>query len=172
MSGEEQPKQPSSPERASQGLALLVETLPAPAPDPAERARLLKALRGPERWTPWANEVAHLFNLEQHEAVEALQRIDTPEAWHPGFWPGSQLLATPSLTRERCVIARMPGGMLIPRHTHQARELTYILGGELIEDSVRTHQSGTLLDMAPGTEHALTVAADEDCLVVFSVRFW
>ena len=170
MSREEQPVQRASHSHEEEGLSLLVEALSPGAPDPATRAQLVAALRGRERFTPWASELARVFNLERHEAEEALQRIDTAEAWQPGFWPGSRLLATPSLKRESCVIARLPGGVCIPRHKHQARELTYILAGELLEDCARHHKSGALLDMAAGSEHQLTVPDGEECLVVFSVR--
>jgi hypothetical protein len=61
------------------------------SPDPRVRARLLAALRGPERWTPFAPDIARMFKLAPHDARDALRRIDDTSAWETGLWPGSAL---------------------------------------------------------------------------------
>jgi quercetin dioxygenase-like cupin family protein len=149
--------------------ALLGEALDPRAPDPQVRARLLAALRGPERWSPFAAELARWFALELGAVREALQQIHDGKAWHPGFWPGSRLLITPQLRSAQTVIATLPPGIQIPSHRHAARELTYVLDGVLIENGSRRHEAGTLLDMPVGSEHEVSVPDDSDCLVVFGI---
>ena len=151
-------------------LSLLAEDLAPLPPTAAVRARLLSALRGPERFTPHAADVARLFELELADARAALLRIHDSTAWQAGFWPESQHLVTDALLQKHALIARLPGGMRIPRHVHQARELTYILDGELIEDGKLLHLSGALMDMPRGSAHELVVRGQE-CLVVFALRF-
>ena len=162
------PSQPA--ERGSEHLSVLAEALAPEPPDPAVRARLLAALHGPERFTPHAGEVARVFELDQDAAREALLRIHDRAAWQPGFWPQSEHLVTDALMQKQALIARLPGGMRIPRHIHQARELTYILDGELIEDGKLLHVSGALMDMARGSAHEVVVRGQQ-CLVVFAFRF-
>lgn len=148
-----------------------LEEITPESPDPEVRVRLLAALRGRERWTPFAAEVAQRFMLAPDDAREALQRIEDAQAWRPGLWPGSQLLRTPALTAVSALIARMPAGLRIAHHRHAARELTFILDGELVEaGSDVIHGSGVLLDKACGTAHELTVVGESPCLVVFGLR--
>jgi quercetin dioxygenase-like cupin family protein len=150
-------------------LAALADALEPAAPDPAVRVRLLAALRGPERWSPFASEIASAFGLELGAAREALALVQDGNAWHPGFWPGSKSLITPSLRQAQAVIARLPGGIRIPQHQHAVRELTYILDGVLIENGSTDHRAGTLLAMDPGSSHEVAVPDDDECLVVFGI---
>ncbi|MET0340187.1 MAG: hypothetical protein ABW252_04265 [Polyangiales bacterium] len=140
-------------------------------PDPSVRARLLAALRGPERFTPFALEVAHLFAIAPDDAREALRRIDDAEAWEAGPWPRSRFLRTPALTAASALIARLPAGLRIGDHAHAGRELTYILDGEVVESgSERVLGRGALLDKAAGSRHEVGVVGTTDCLVVFALR--
>lgn len=140
------------------------------APRPEVRERLLAALRGRERWTFHTPQLARLFALSPDDALDALQRIEAPQAWQPGLaLPGSEVLNTPALHAARAVIARLPAGSRIPPHRHTQRELTFILDGELMESgSVSTN--GALIDKAPGSEHPETVVGASHCLVVFGLR--
>jgi putative transcriptional regulator len=151
-------------------MSLLAEEL-LPAPPAADvRARLLDAIRGPERFTPHAPDVARLFGLALADAREALLLVQQSSAWQPGFHPNSQHLFTDALTQRSALIARLPAGMRIPRHVHQARELTSILDGELLEDGKLLHVSGAIMDMASGSAHELVVRG-QLCLVVFALQF-
>jgi anti-sigma factor ChrR (cupin superfamily) len=159
-------KRPSAPAPSPEHDAISPE-----APDPAVRERLLAALRGRERWTPFAPALAQLFAVTQDDALDALQRIEDPAAWQPGLWPGSQLLRTPALAAASTLIARIPAGTRIPHHRHACRELTYILDGELLESgSDRVHGTGVMVDRACGTAHELAVLGGSPCLVVFALR--
>jgi anti-sigma factor ChrR (cupin superfamily) len=98
-----------------------------------------------------------------------MRQIADAAAWRPGLWPGSTMLTSEPLFAARTLIARLPPGMLLARHRHQARELTFILDGELIEDGEHTHRTGAVLERAAGTVHELAVAQHTSCLVVFSL---
>ena len=156
-------------EEAAEAWSLLSESLEPRSPDPAVRARLLALLEGAERFAPFAAEVASTFGLPVADAREALRRVRGTEGWVPGLWPGSQIFFTPTLMRANTVISRLAPGTRIPRHLHATRELTYVLDGVLLEDDAIRHLSGTFLDMPAGSEHDVSVPADADCLVVFSV---
>ena len=141
--------------------------MPQKPPAPHVRARLLAQLRGPERYTLFAAEVARAFGLELEHAQQALRAIADPAAWHPGAHPGSRLLLTPALAARGTVIADLPLGMHIPVHAHGERELTFVLDGELQDDAQRRIGPGELLQMTAGSSHAVTVVGTHACLAVF-----
>jgi putative transcriptional regulator len=149
--------------------SLLASALEPRAPAPQLRENLLAQLRGPQRWAPFASEIARTFGLDLEHTRTALARISDAAAWQPGFWPGSWFSSTPALQQARTVIARLPAGTRIESHLHAGRELTYVLEGELIENERTRHAAGALLDMPPGSRHEIAVAADAECLVVFSL---
>jgi quercetin dioxygenase-like cupin family protein len=156
-------------------LALLAHGLPIAAPPPALRARLLATLRGPERYTPHAPALAEHFGVALADARHALSRIAEPAAWQPGPWPGSERLVTPALAAAATFIARLPAGLPLPHHRHVARELTYVLDGDLLEQVEHggdlRHGRGAFLAYEVGTAHALTIGGTAPCLAVFSLRF-
>lgn len=151
-------------------MSLLAEPLVPEAPAANLRARLLAAIRGPERFTPHATDVARLFGLEHEAARQALRLVNDQGAWQPGIHPDSSHLVTDALKQRHALIARLPGGLRIPRHVHRARELTYILDGELLEDGKLLHVSGAFMDMQSGSAHELVVRG-QLCLVVFALQF-
>ena len=149
-------------------LSALAHSLAPIEPEPSARARLLAALRGPERFTLFSLEVARSFGLSEDAALAALRAAGDEAAWHhdPRAGGGSWV-TTPELRAAQVVIARLPAGSVIPRHAHDGRELTFVLDGLLIEDGQRACGPGTLLDPGIGSEHELVVGADKPCTVVF-----
>ena len=147
-----------------EALTLLADALP-PVPVPVlARARFHHELKGSARFAPLAQEISELFSAPLPAVLAALARIDDASAWLALPAPGPQILPL----HGRVVISRLAAGTKIPRHTHKARELTYVLDGLLVSDGVE-HGRAEHMDMAPGTEHALHVSDDEDCVVVFAV---
>lgn len=63
---------------AVHGIALY--TFPAPVM-PQTRARLLAAITGPERLSPFAEDLAALLRLAPHEVRDLLARVDAPHGW-------------------------------------------------------------------------------------------
>jgi hypothetical protein len=156
--------------RRAAAWSLLASGLEPLAPPAELRERLLQSLRGPERFTPFAPDIARGFGLTADAVRAALQRIVEPDVWQPAILPGSWFTATDALRQARTVISRLPAGTRIPMHRHAGRELTYVLDGELLEDGVKQLGPGDLLEMNAGSRHALDVAESGECLVVFSLR--
>jgi len=146
-------------------LSLLADALPAVEPPPALRERLLAELAGPQRFAPLAQEISDTFAVPLPAVLAALARIDDDAAWLLPSPSGPHILPV----QGRTVISRLAAGTVIPRHRHKARELTYVLDGLLISDGAE-HGRASCIDMAPGTEHALVVGDEGDCVVVFAVQ--
>jgi hypothetical protein len=147
---------------------MLATALTPLQPATETRTQWLARLRGPERFTLFAGDVARLFGVSRLDALDALRMIHRDEAWVPGQLFGSRLLTTPALTAQRTVISQLPAGVCLPKHSHAIRELTFVLDGCLIENGVARRTTAAVLDMPIGSEHALQVSDDEPCLVVFS----
>jgi len=149
----------------TQALSLLAEALPAAAVPASARARFYAELTGTHRYAPLCQEIADTFEVPLAAVHAALERMDDESAWLSLPAPGPKVLPL----HGRCVISRLAAGTRIPRHTHQARELTYVLDGLLVSDGIE-HGRGACMDMAAGTEHALEVSPGEDCVVVFATQ--
>lgn len=149
-------------DRELQLLELLADALPAEQVPADARALFHAELRATSRYAPFALEIARIFAVPLETVRVALARVDDPSAWLAMPAPGSAVLPL----HGRVVISRLPAGTKIPRHTHKARELTYVLDGVLVSDGVE-HSRASCCDMPPGTAHELHVAGDHDCLVVF-----
>ena len=150
-------------------LSLLTDALEPRPPDIEARARLLTTLHAGERFSPFLSEVASAFGLATESVREAFACIRDPSAWHPAFFPGSEILSTSALRAAHAVIARVPAGTRIAMHAHPRRELTYVLDGELVENRVRRVGPGELLDPELGSAHEIAVGGDGACLVVFAL---
>jgi quercetin dioxygenase-like cupin family protein len=160
----------TSSEATAAALSLLASVLPERAPPAERRAALLAELRGRQRFAPFVAEISAAFGVGRDPLRDALGRIPDESAWQPGLWPGSRLLSTPALAQAHTVIARLEPGSHIASHEHPYRELTYVLDGELTEDAAHRMGPGELLIMPPGSQHAISVAKDEESLVVFAIQ--
>jgi quercetin dioxygenase-like cupin family protein len=148
-------------------LSLLAETLPAIAPPSEARARLLAQMKGPQRFAPFAEEIAARFGAPLPVVQAALARIDEPAAWLKSPTLSLSLLPVHLTSSGAVVISRLAAGTRIPKHKHTVREVTYVLDGVLVSDD-KAHGRAACLDMPAGSEHALQVSDDEECLVVFA----
>jgi len=156
-------------DRDDEAWALLASTLDPIEPPRALRDRLLADLRGPERFTRFVPDVARRFALSPDAARAALRQIPNPDAWQPGLMLGARIIPIEH-DALYLMLARLPAGTRIGRHPHFAREITMVLDGVLREDGGARYTDGAVCDMAPGTEHAVEVAGDEECLVVFAIE--
>lgn len=151
---------------ASVSWTLLAEALNPIAPPAVARDAFVAEIRGRRRFAPFAGEISATFGVARDATLAALGCVDDASAWRPGRLPGSRYLPFGGRRETQLMLARIPAGMRIPRHTHAARERTYVIQGMLVEDGARRYGCGELIDMHPGSEHDLA-AGDDECLVVF-----
>jgi len=148
--------------------SLLADTLEPVEPPSELRARLLAGLQGRERFTPFAAEVSRAFGVEHGLVLDSLRAFGEGKGVLPGLFAGSVMLPVPMLPRPRLLLASMPAAMLVPEHTHSARELTYVLSGLLYENEARSYGPGTLLEIGSGASHRLRVDDGAPCFVAFA----
>lgn len=137
----------------------------APQPDPAIRERLFQQISGPERYVPFAPDVARTFSVSEKQALHALRAIHSDVGWFPGPFPGSRVM----VTEHGIIVASLPVGTHIPKHTHAERELTLVLDGELSTPGEPGFGPGSVLDMPVDSCHELRVTSDHVCFAVFGL---
>lgn len=154
------------------GIALY--TFPA-ALSGQTRARLLAAIAGPERLTPFAQDLAALMCLPQDHARELLARVDTSRGWHDDaglrilpieIGPGSEVrvpedmsdppdpldvtvVQRPSWPR-RLIVRAAPGATIPSRYPHSEARVLVLQGG-LSQDDARAAGPGDLIPWPSGT---------------------
>jgi hypothetical protein len=120
----------------------------------------MATIEGPARYHPFCAELSRHFALTEDEMRELLGRIDGASTWRRGaaplegyynFRPG------PSLLPLHGGFVRLLGGAGFPMHRHRDRELTFVLSGRLHDDAGRHYEPGSVIDMAPGSAHSLSV---------------
>jgi anti-sigma factor ChrR (cupin superfamily) len=136
------------------------------SPQTSVRRQLMAELRGRERYTPFARDVAQAFSLHVDDARQALRTICELSAWQRGPMPGGRTLQTPALRKRSIVIADIPAGTRIAEHTHTWRELTFVIDGAL-QGNEHCFGPGSLIDMPVGSSHRIAVQGDHACLAVF-----
>jgi putative transcriptional regulator len=151
--------------------ALVLGVAPRQPPD-ALRARIFAAADRAAPYRRFLAPFARCFDLSDGPLHALLARMDDPAAWTAGLREVVAFLhfdAGPGLRTEagtpHCGIARMRTGARIPAHRHTAREITFVLRGTLSDDRGRIFEPGDVLDMPPGSSHALAIAGEEDALV-------
>jgi hypothetical protein len=151
--------------------ALALGLAPSPPPD-ALRARIFASVDRAAPYRPFLPGLARCFDLADAALHELLARMDDPGAWMPGvgdtlafldFQPG------PALARSgmagHCGITRVRGGARVPLHRHAGREVTFVLRGAIVDDEGRRCEPGEVLEMAPGSVHALRITGDPHALL-------
>lgn len=159
----------TSAAEANEALASLAFALAPIAPSPSVRARLLASAAGANtkgRFERFVTAVAKLFDVTTEKARSLVDAIDVPEAWDAGPVPGVGFLhlnGGPRVAIADCGLVRFPKGMEWPLHRHVGHESMLILEGGLVEDGV-VFGPGSLIEKAPGTQHAFTLLPDVDCV--------
>ncbi len=155
--------------------ALVLGVAPSPPPD-ALRARILAAADRAAPFQRFLARFARCFDLSDSALHPLLARMDEPAAWTPGlgatlaflhFDPGPGLRTAAGTAH--CGIARMRSGARVPAHRHQGREITFVLRGRVRDDQGRSFEAGDMLDMSPGSSHALQIAGEPDALLAVLV---
>lgn len=153
-------------------LALAVEPV---APAPEQRSRLLARL-GAERFAPFTDRVAALFDLGADAVSSILRLFETSVGWTV-LYPGASfhdLVGGPAIGQATAGLVRIGPGLAFPRHKHLGEERVLVLQGEFEDDTGRRVGPGQLEILADGTEHSFTVVSEQELLyvvVVHSVEF-
>ena len=150
-----------------EALALLA-LAPEPVQPPAElRRRLMAAVQGPERYAPFAEKLASIFDLGLEACRELLRSLDDETTWtrkggaaFVHFTPG------PKLAGFHAGFIEGAPGHHIPHHGHRGREITMVLRGSIAEGDGTTYGPGMIMDKAPGDEHEVTVGEGETLFVL------
>ena len=114
-------------------------------PSPESLTRLQSAVATPpQRYAPFYDRVAELFDLPKEAVVAELARLAAPNAWRFAGLPGVRNVAVqagPRTAGAETVFARFDPGTRFPRHRHTGVETVLVLEGEY-EDSQGIMHSG------------------------------
>jgi hypothetical protein len=126
----------------------------------AGRQRLLSALDGGGRFSPFVAELARCFDLAE-SAVRALcDRIDDASAWEQSPAPGIELLhfqPGPSAIAPDTGFVRFAPGVRFPYHRHRGYEITYVLEGAMRNGDGTLYLPGESITLPPGSEHDYSI---------------
>jgi len=152
---------------AADAFAALALALPAEAPSPALRTRVLDDAK-PPRFAGLIERVAELFDVGVGKARALLDRLDDPAAWMEGPVPSSWVFMSdvrgPKLEGAFCGFVKMGPSIQWPAHKHLGREYMLVLeGGFRQDDGVEVHP-GDLHVMEEGSSHGFTIFDDETCI--------
>jgi putative transcriptional regulator len=148
-------------------LAILGLTVPPAATSAPLRARVLSSLEVGGRYGVFADCVARLFDLPIEAARQHLQRLEECDTWRPGAVAGIEM--RPVRPGPRCAGAittflRLAPGVVFPRHSHVAEEISLVLDGGLRDSTGQKISRGGELYKPPGSEHDLAALSGPPCI--------
>ena len=152
---------------AADAFAALALALPAEAPPPALRARILADVK-PPRLAAMVDKVASVFDVTRQKARVILDKIDDSAAWLDGPVPNSWVMPIdgcgPKVVGAFTGFIKMGASVVWPAHRHLGREYMLVLeGGFKQHDGFEVHP-GDLQIMEQGTAHGFTIFDDEACI--------
>jgi quercetin dioxygenase-like cupin family protein len=153
---------------AASWLALAVEPV---APPPALRERLLAELASRERFAPFVDRLAALFDLAADRVRTVLQQFETHEGWTE-LYPGASFFdfeGGPALGEATAGLVRIAPGIPFPRHKHIGEERVLVLQGAFEDDAGQRVEAGQLAIMPDGSEHGFQVVSAQELLYVVVV---
>ncbi len=154
--------------RTELAVAELALDLPASRPPSALRERLRAAVRGAQRFWPFVDRLADLFDLGSADAERVLARIDEPEAWVPDSLVDGALLllVSPGARREGAIatLFRMQPGARYPHHRHGGDERLLMLQGGVRFDDGTCADAGDSVRSVAGSRHSFEVLPGAECI--------
>lgn len=160
-------------DQAAEALARTPERLNPLAPSPSLRDRLLQTVGGVNRFAPFLNDLAALFQLPIESISRLLARIDgtTWETTLQGVrLKGAELFHFPvgpalAATGAAGGVLRVRAGVTFPPHRHHGNEVTFVLEGGYLADG-RVHGPGSTIEMTAGSEHDYRSAPERDLVIM------
>lgn len=152
----------------TEDLAGLALELTPVRPDPDLRARLL-ASAAQDRLLPFADELARFCDLALEKMKAVLRLVDDAAAWEPGPMPGIRLIHFehgPACLGADTGLVEMPAGFAFPRHSHQGREVNYVLEGTLVDEDGTVYGPGTFVDKDVQDVHGFRVGDERPLVMV------
>ena len=152
----------------TEALASTADVLPPISPSKRTRARLLDALAGPDRFSPFFELLARKFDLAVDAIRTLLAGVDDPSAWEEGPFAGLRLIhfsAGPAVTASDTGFVRLAAGMEFPRHRHVDKEMTIVLEGTMI-DNGRTYGPGSVVEWDADSVHVYYAGPERDLLMM------
>jgi len=158
-------------EEALHRVADSAEMVPPPR---ALRERLLASAAGAEqRFAPFTQRLAELFDVGLERAGDYLSKLLDPAAWEEAIGEGIALvhleggLATAGAD---VGFVRVAAGQPFPEHRHDGGERVLVLRGGYRDSSGVTVRTGERTNSPPGSTHSFVALPGEDLL--FAVVGW
>jgi putative transcriptional regulator len=158
--------------QAADAFAAFALALPAEAPPPSLRARVLDDARRP-RLHAMLDKLAALFDVSKQKARAILDRIDDPAEWQEGPVPRAQVMFVvggPKVAGAFTGVVRMAASMEWPRHRHLGHEEMLVLDGGFKQDDGAEVHAGDTHVMEEGTVHGFSIFDDEPCISAVVLR--
>lgn len=164
-------------ELAPDVLELLAQALPEVAPRIDLRARLLAAMAGRERFTPFLDRLMRMFDLDEPATRAEVDAIDDPQAEWEEMVDGCRFRdfdGGPAIGDAHGGLVRVAPGAVFPNHRHVGDERMLVLQGEVVDAEGHRYRAGDEITMADGTVHELRVVGERELIyaaVIVAIDF-
>ena len=147
-----------------EALAALALALAPQRPSASLRQRLLARADGRDRFLPFLDRLASLFDLGERATQAVLDRVTGGEGWDE-LMPGVRFFdfdGGPAIGEAHGGLVRLAPGCIFPMHRHFGDEVALILHGELEDDAGHRYGAGDVVRSPDGSEHEIrNVGSDE-----------
>jgi len=149
-----------------EGLYALALTLPAQAPPPELRDRILASLDPTSRFDSLVDEIARMIDLGKDAVRGLLAKIDTATEWVAGPSPSRliHLPYGPRLAQVDVGFVHVPAGASFPHHRHLGDEDVLVLQGSYTDTGGATVSRGQTAHKPAGSSHAFTASPGPDLI--------
>ncbi len=145
----------------------LLEGVEPVSPPAHALPRLLEQVRGSDRMTYLAPQLAELYDLSLESALALIAQIRSATGWVEGPAPGIKLLpvqAGPKAVDALAAIVRMDADAEFPAHPHLGPEKVLVLEGAYRDLGGEEYWRGELHQSAAGTQHSFRAIGGIPCI--------
>jgi quercetin dioxygenase-like cupin family protein len=164
---------PGDPESDAE-LATLMAGVLQPVSPAAGRDRLLRVVSElPLRYAPFVDRVAALWDVSDAQVNAVFAQTKDLAGWKRTPLPSVRIIPVsggPRTSGAETFMVRFATGARFPRHRHPDHEALFCLEGSYTDSLGRVIQPGDLHEMAPGTEHGLSISKAGPCIAAVVQR--